>query len=137
MKFFEKVKQFRGTGLFLLRFLVGFHLIYGTQDNVFSWEQMLEFSGFLEQFGFPVPLISAVVSVYAQFICGILFIVGYKIRWAALVMIINFIIALLMVHLGDTYPNMFPALVMFVGSVFFLIYGSDKISLEQLREKRR
>ena len=32
-----------------IRLLVGFHLIYGTQDNVFSYERMLEFRNFLEE----------------------------------------------------------------------------------------
>ena len=35
---------------FPIRLAVGFHLIYGTQDNVFSWERMLEFRDFLEAF---------------------------------------------------------------------------------------
>lgn len=91
-----------------IKVAIGFHLIYGTKDNVFSWDRMLEFSDFLTSFGFPIPIVSAVVSVYAQFLCGRLFIVGYKVRIVAAIMVANFIIALAMVHIADSYPQMFP-----------------------------
>lgn len=112
-KFFDKYKDYSEV---FIRLIIGFHLIYGTQDNVFSWDRMLEFSEFLTNFGFPIPLVSAVVSVYAQFICGIFFIIGFQVRIAAVIMIGNFIIALLIVHTGDTYPGAFPAITMLAGS---------------------
>ena len=112
-----------------IRIPVGFHLIYGTQDNIFSWERMLEFQDFLAASGFPVPLICAIVSVYAQFICGILYLLGYKIQWAAIVMIINFTVAIIGVHLGDSYPASFPAIMMLCASMFLLLNGAGKFSL--------
>lgn len=51
-----------------IRLSVGFHLIYGTIDNVVSWERMLEFRDFLEAHGMMMPLVAAIVSVYAQLI---------------------------------------------------------------------
>lgn len=119
-----------------IRLVVGFHLIYGTQDNVFSWSRMLEFKEFLEAFGFPLPLYAAIVSVYAQFFCGILFILGWKVRWAGLVMIINFLIAILSVHLNDPYPNVYPAISMLAGALFLTLNGVGKISLEHWKQKK-
>jgi putative oxidoreductase len=119
-----------------IRFIIGFHLIYGTQDNVFSWERMIEFSEFLANFGFPIPLVSAVVSVYAQFICGILFIIGFQVRIAAVIMICNFIIALLVVHTGDTYPGAFPAIMMLAGSLYLLFNGSKVFNVNTLFSKK-
>ncbi|WP_425391166.1 DoxX family protein [Ekhidna sp.] len=113
-----------------IRLTVGFHLIYGTQDNVFSWERMIEFEKFLEAFGMPLPLVAAVVSVYAQFICGILFIVGWKVRLTGLVMVFNFIVAILLVHLNDPYPNVYPAISILSGSLFLVLYGEGKLSLD-------
>src|SRR5918999_191118 len=94
----EKYKEY---GVIFIRLMVGFHLIYGTQDNVFSYARMEEFAGFLSARGVPFPLFSAFLSAYAQFICGMLFIVGLATRYAAVVMIINFIAALLIPHIGD------------------------------------
>lgn len=80
----------REHGVIFVRLIIGFHLFYGTADNVFSWERMLEFAKFLDSTGFPWPLPGAVISAWAQFLCGILYILGALVRPAALVMIINF-----------------------------------------------
>ena len=132
-KFLESNQRYSEV---FIRAIIGFHLIYGTQDNVFSWERMLEFSEFLASFGFPIPLVSAVVSVYAQFICGILFIIGYQVRISAVIMICNFIIALLMVHTGDTYPSAFPAIMMLAGSLYLLFNGSKVLNVNTLFFKK-
>ncbi len=114
-----------------IRLTVGFHLIYGTQDNIFSWDRMIEFRNFLEAFGMPFPLFSAVISVYAQFFCGILFILGWKVKEAGLIMIFNFIVAILLVHLDDPYPTIYPAISMLAGATFMIFYGNGKISVEE------
>ena len=119
-----------------IRLTVGFHLIYGTQDNVFSWERMLEFRNFLETFGMPFPLMSAVVSVYAQFICGFLFILGWKQKLSAMVMIFNFLVAITLVHLNDPYPAIYPAISMLAGSLFIYLKGPGKISLDSYFERK-
>ena len=129
-------EKYQEYGVIFVRLIVGFHLIYGTQDNVFSYARMEEFAGFLSLRGVPFPLVAAFLSAYAQFICGMLFIVGLATRYAALVMIINFIAALIIAHIGDTYPNMFPALMMLAAACFFLVHGAGKVSFDSLRERR-
>jgi putative oxidoreductase len=129
-------EKYREYGVIFIRLIVGFHLIYGTQDNVFSFARMEEFAGFLSVRGVPFPLFSAFLSAYAQFICGILFLVGLATRYAAVVMVINFIAALVIAHIGDTYPNMFPALMMLAAACFFLVHGAGKVSFDSLLEKR-
>ncbi len=129
----EKYKEY---GVIFIRLIVGFHLIYGTQDNVFSYARMEEFAGFLSVKGVPFPLLSAFLSAYAQFICGILFVVGLATRYAAVVMIINFIAALIIAHIGDTYPNMFPALMMLAAACFFVVHGAGKLSVDSLLQRR-
>lgn len=118
----EKIRKY--ADLFI-RIPVGFHLIYGVFDNIISWDRMLEFQEFLALHHFPLPLFSAIVSVYAQFICGSLFIIGWKIRYAALLMIFNFVVAILMVHIGDAYPTIFPALMMLSASIYLFLRYSD------------
>jgi putative oxidoreductase len=129
----EKYKEY---GVIFIRLIVGFHLIYGTQDNVFSYARMEEFADFLSARGMPFPLFSAFLSAYAQFICGVLFIVGLATRYAAVVMIINFIAALIIAHIGDTYPNMFPALMMLAAACFFLLHGPGKLSVDSILQRR-
>jgi putative oxidoreductase len=130
----NNLKQFADLPI---RLAVGFHLIYGTQDNVFSWERMLEFRDFLEVFGAPLPLFSAVISVYSQFIAGILFIIGWKVKEAGVIMIFNFIVAIVLIHLNDPYPNIYPAISMFAGALFLVLNGTGVISLQHWLKSRK
>ena len=134
---FRWFEERREWGAVFVRVLIGFHLMWGTQDNVFSHERMLEFQGFLAQTGFPFPLFCAYLSAYAQFLCGILFMVGFAVRPAAVVMIGNFIIALLMVHAHDTWNGAFPAMMMLFGSAFLLFNGAGPLSVERWLARRR
>ncbi len=124
------LSKYQGYAALPIRLMVGVHLIIGTQDNVFSWERMVEFEKFLEIQGMIFPLTSAIISVYAQFISGILYIIGWKVRVAATVMIINFIVAILLVHVGDSYSNTFPAIAMISGSIFLLLNGGGAMSID-------
>lgn len=128
LKWFEPRREY---GMFFIRLIIGFHLIYGTQDNVFSTARMHEFRDFLANNGVPAPLFAANLSAWAQFICGILFILGLAIRPAAVVMIINFIAAILIAHRTGGYPPAALALIMLFCSIGFLIHGAGKPSVDE------
>lgn len=130
----EKYKEY---GVIFVRLAVGFHLIYGTQDNVLSLARMEEFAGFLAARGVPLPLFSAFLSAYAQFACGVLFVAGAATRYAAAVMVINFIAALFIAHVGDTYPNAFPALMMLAAACFLLLHGAGRLSIDSALDRRK
>ena len=127
-RYFDHRKDY---GIIFLRLVIGWRLVDGTQDNIFSWDRMVEFRVFLEQHGVPFPLLAAVLSVWFQFICGILYLVGGLTRVAAMLMIVNFTIALLIVHVGLTFEQSFDALMMLFGSIFFLFYGAGKFSIDE------
>lgn len=124
--------RFKSVSLLLIRLAFGFRLIYGTIDNVISWEQMLEFESFLQANGFPLPLVSAILSVYLQFLAGICWIMGFQVRIASMVMCGNFLVALMGVHLvnGDTYLALAPALHLLVIALLLWALGPGKISLD-------
>jgi putative oxidoreductase len=128
-KLFSWMDRHRDLGVLLLRIFIGIRLIYGVADNIVSWEHMLKFRDFLHQFGFPFPLASAMLSVYAQFLAGVLILLGLQIRYAALLMIVNFLVALLMVHFRDTFEGMTPALAILFSSILLLFQGAGKYSL--------
>jgi putative oxidoreductase len=122
--------RFREGGPVLLRVFVGSVLIYGTQDNILYADRMVEFRDFLANHGFPYPLASAYLSVYAQFACGVLILLGLLTRWAAVIMIVNFLVALAMVHWGLPFDANIAPLSMLFGSLFLLFYGAGPISLD-------
>ena len=127
---------YRELGTLVFRVFLGFVLVYGTQDNVFHPERMLEFRDFVAQNGFPMPLASAYLSAYAQFVCGLLLAVGLLARWAALVMIVNFAAALAMVHAGLPFAANIAPLAMLFGSLFFLLHGPGPYSLDARLSRR-
>ena len=93
---------------------------------------MIEFSNFLQNNNFPYPVISAVISVYVQFFGAIFILLGFKIRYACFLLSINFLVALIFVHLraNDSIEGMTPALAMLFGCLTLLFTGEEKISLE-------
>ena len=134
--FFDFFRRRAEYGPVFIRLVVGWMLIWGTQDNVLRWERMLEFEKFLGERGTPLPLFAAHLSVYTQLICGVLILLGAAVRAAAVPLIINFIAALLIAHLGDTFAGAFPALVMLASALFFLFHGAGKLSVDEALERR-
>ena len=117
--------------IFIRAFLATF-LIYMSQDNVFSHERMLEFRGFLSARGVPQPLVAAHVSVYAQFAAGILYALGLFTRPAAAVMVFNFIVALLVAHVGTPFRTWLEPMAMLSGSLFLLLHGPGRLALDNV-----
>ena len=117
-------------GIFLFRLFISLRILYGVADNVISREKMMEFSRFLKAFHFPLPLFSAVLSVYIQFIAGLFILVGFMTRPAALLLVLNFMVALLLVHRNDTVEAMTPALAMLFGAVLLLFTGPGRFALD-------
>lgn len=128
---FRWFQRHQDWGIFLLRLFVGLRLIYGVHDNVLSWEHMIGFRDFLEQFHFPFPLLSAVVSVYLQLLAGICIIGGWFFRYSALLMILNFLIALIMVHRNDSIEGITPALAILFCCILFLFVGPGKLAIDK------
>jgi putative oxidoreductase len=126
--FFERRREY---GAVFVRLVVGFVLVYGTQDNVFSHERMNEFRDFLSARRVPFPLLAAHLSAYAQFVCGILYVLGLFVRPAALLMVLNFIAALLIAHLDTPLDAARLALCMLFSSLFLLFNGAGAVSLDE------
>lgn len=136
MKKLSFLDTYQPYAVLILRILFGVHLIYFTQDNVFSFDRMLEFRDFLELNGFPFPLFSAFLSVIVQFTSGVFLIIGLLVRWVGLVIAINFIVALMMVHWGQDYTQYYPALQLCFMGVFFFLYGAGPVSIDQKIKER-
>jgi putative oxidoreductase len=120
------------SGLLLLRLFIGFRLLYGVLDNVFSWERMIEFSKFLEANQIPFPVLSAVVSVYVQFAGGLLLLLGYRTRIAAAFIVLNFVVAMT-VHLqaGDSIEGMTSPMAMLVIALALALTGAGRWSVDK------
>ena len=126
------LQRYGDLSLLLLRVLTGAFLIYGTQDNILSDARMQEFVRFLTKHRFAWPELMAPLSVYAQFICGVLFVIGLLTRWAGWLMTFNFIVAVVMVHWSQDFRGWWPAIVLVFISLHFALHGAGRYSLDQL-----
>jgi putative oxidoreductase len=133
----ESFDKYREYGPIFIRLFIGIFIIWGVHDNVFSFAHMKEFSGFLEKRNVPFPLFSAFLSAYAQMTCGISILFGAWIRLTSVIFIINFIAAVIIVHLNDDFREMFAPLMMIFTGLFFLFHGAGKLSVDELLERRR
>ena len=127
------LRRFRDYAPFLLRLSFGFQLVYFSQANIFQFEKMQEFAGYLTKLNFPIPLVMAFLAAYAEFFGGILMILGWQTRWAAAVLTFNFTMAVVFGHavIGDTYANSYPSLHLLTMSVFLLLNGPGKPSVDK------
>lgn len=118
------------AAVLVLRLFLGCVLVYGVLDNIVSAERMVEFEKFLAQHQFPLPPMAARLSVYAQFICGLLIGLGLFVRAAALVIVVNFLVALGMVHWGLPFSQNIAPLAMLMGSISVALSGPGRYSVE-------
>lgn len=124
------------AGTLVLRLVVAFVLVYGTADNVLSHNRMMEFRDFLAERGTPFPLFSAHLSAYAQFICGLLIAFGLATMPAGLVMVVNFVCAYVIAHLGQPVEANWAPILMLAASTLFFIHGPGAVSVDEVLRRR-
>ena len=132
LSFFSK---FQAYAMLLLRLTFGLHLLIYSGNNVFSYARKLEFRNFLAGFRVPYPLFAAFLLVYAQFTCGLLLLLGYKVRLAGLFLFINLGFALLIAHIGTPYAAYFAAAQLIAMGLFFMLQRAGAYALDARPQK--
>lgn len=127
------LKQHADLAWLFVRLLTGMFLIHGVWDNVTSAERMADFTGFLKLNGFPAPGLMAPLSVYVQLAIGVALIPGVLTRWAGLLLAFNFIVGVVMVHLNQSFREIWPAAVLVGLGLMFATYGAGRWSVDAAR----
>lgn len=130
----EPLRRGEDAALLLMRLLVGAFLVYGVWDNIASAERMAEFATFLDKFGFPAPVFMAPLSVWAQFLCGLAFIVGFATKWAGLICAFNFVVAIAMVDHHQGIRGSFPSACLVVIGLYLATRGPGRWAVDRLRQ---
>jgi putative oxidoreductase len=128
--FLSSAQQFGDFTLLLLRVFVGVFLIWGVWDNVTSAERMREFADFLRLHGVAAPALLAPVSVYTQLAAGLGFVLGLFTRWAGILCVINFIVAIVMVDHAGGMRGVFPAGCLVVIGLYLATHGAGRFSVD-------
>ena len=132
IQFLDSRKEY---SLMIVRIIAGWRLLSGTWPFVIQTKSITGVVDFFAQVGIPIPSISAYLAVYAQFVCALLFIIGFWVRPAAIVMIFYFIVAIMVVHLNDPISKSFQAWSLLAFSVLLLFSGAGRIALDSVHRK--
>ena len=124
------------AALLLARLVIGAFLIWGVWDNIESTARMAEFARFLGSHGFPEPKWMALVSVWAQFACGVAFVLGLGTRWAGLLCAVNFAVAVAMVDAKLGIRGAFPATCLILFGLLFATLGAGRYAIDAMFARR-
>jgi putative oxidoreductase len=122
--------RYSDAALLLARLVIGAFLIWGVWDNIQSAARMAEFASFLAQHGFPQPRWLAPLSVWAQFACGVSFVLGLATRWGGLLCAVNFAVALAMVDAKLGIRAAFPASSLILFGLLFATLGAGRYAVD-------
>lgn len=89
------------VGEMLTRIVVGVIFIIAGYGKLFGAPGIDGFSGMLSGLGFPIPVVFAVLVGIIELVGGLLLVAGYWSEWAARLLAIIMIVAILAVHLPN------------------------------------
>lgn len=115
-------------------------LAVGIVFTMHGWQKLMDFgvpgvTGMLAGMGFPLPGLMAVLLIAAELVGGIMLILGFLTRWAAKVLALVSLIALVVVHLPNGFfmPSGYEYIfVLFAASVSLALSGGGKWALDRL-----
>lgn len=121
--------------LLVVRVFVGFAML----SHGFPKLQMLLEGGKIEFFDFMGlgPQISLILTVFAEFVCSILLILGLFTRVALGFLIFTMVIAGFIVHGADPFEKRELALVYLSVYLLLMVIGAGKVSVDHMIEKRK
>jgi putative oxidoreductase len=130
--FLTSAARFADCAVLAMRVFIGAFLVWGVWDNIISSERMTEFVGFLAKFHFPAPELMARLSVWAQLIIGLSFILGLLTRWAGILCMINFAVAIAMVDRFAGMRGSFSSACLIAIGLYLATVGAGRFSLDSL-----
>jgi putative oxidoreductase len=121
--------------LLIVRVFIGFAML----SHGFPKLQMLLAGGKIEFFDFLGlgPTISLILTVFAEFVCSILIILGLFTRVALGFLIFTMIIAGFVVHGADSFEKREMSMIYLSVYLLLIVFGAGKISVDYMIEKRK
>lgn len=115
-------------------------LFFGGLMLTHGYPKLLKlFNNPFSELSFPDPLgvgagISLLLTLFAEIICAIMIIVGFRVRMFAIPLIFTMVIAALIVHAGDPLRDRELALLYVAGFLTIALLGSGKYTIFALRK---
>jgi len=125
-------------GLTVLRVVVGIVFLKHGWQKLFVWH-FAGVAGFLGHLGVPLPMVAAVVLSLVEFLGGAALLLGVFTRWAAWLLAIDMVVAILLVHLKNGFfmPQGYEfALTLLAANIALALTGSGVASVDATLAKK-
>lgn len=122
-------------GILILRVGVGGALLFGH-----GWGKFVRLLEGNLSFADPLGIGAAptfLFAVFAEFLCALAVVVGFKTRWAAIAPLITMVVAALVHHAGDPFGEREKAVLFAFGFAALFFTGSGRYSVDRWLAKRR
>jgi len=129
-----KKEHLNDYGLLVLR--IGFALLMLPHGLA---KAGLLFSGNTIQFPDPLGLgaaVSLTLAVLAEVVCSLFILVGFKLRYSVIPLIVTMLIAIFVIHINDAWAKSELGALYLLGYVVLAITGSGKYSVDSLILKK-
>ncbi len=126
---FESQDKLNDLGLLLLRLTFGFSMAYGhgwgkLQQLFAGGEiQFMNFMGLGEE-------ISLFLTVFAEFLCGVLLMLGLFTRAVAFPLLFTMLIAIFIIHFNDPFGKLEKAILYAIPFMVLMLMGGGRYSLD-------
>lgn len=85
---------------------------------------------FPKVFGLP-PVVGLVLAIFAEFICSVLIIIGFRTRLSSIPLAITMAVAAFIIHFGDPFSKKELALLYLVAYVALILLGGGKYAVKR------
>lgn len=119
----------RNLGLLILRVFLGAALLTHGWAKMFGGLE--SYAQTMAHLGLPAPHVMAFLSAFAESFAALLLIVGFLTRPAALMVVVNMLVAIFVVHLHDGFSKQEAAWLYLVPALFFALKGAGYWSMDR------
>jgi len=130
----HRLEPHKDWGTFILRITIGIIFIMHGYQKFFVWGIGGVAQGF-GKMGLPFPEVNAYLAASAEFLGGILLLIGLFTRYAAIPIAFTMVVAFLSVHMkgGFFLPSGFEyVFALFAASIALLFHGSGPLALDNV-----
>jgi putative oxidoreductase len=116
-----------------LRAVFAWYLFLAVKAEVYTVQAHEDYANSLSGLGLPASGFLAYLSTWSMLVCYFLIIIGWKTRYAAIPVIINFAVAIIWGHIipGHAAGKATAAFVLLLLGIFFLLNGPGKLSVDE------